>query len=78
MWLVIKGLKTENNRLILKSQQTFRSEKHYLFIQNVNKTALGTNNDTKIKSIDSIETYAYGTNEEIMQKDEITQKEEIK
>ena len=31
-----------------------------------------------IDSVDSIKTYAYGTNEEIMQKDEITQKEEIK
>ena len=64
--------------MILKSQQRFRSEKHYVFIENVNKTALSANNDKRIKSVDSIKTYAYGTNEEIMQKDEITQKEDIK
>ena len=64
--------------MILKSQQRFRSEKHYVFIENVNKTALSASNDKRIKSVDSIKTYAYGTNEEIMQKDEITQKEEIK
>ena len=54
--------------MILKSQQRFRSEKHYVFIENVNKTALSANNDKRIKSVDSIKTYAYGTNEEIMQK----------
>ena len=35
--------------------------------------ALSVKNDKRVQSIDSIETYAYGTNEEIIQK-----KEEIK
>ena len=64
--------------MILKSQQRIRSEKHYLFIENVSKTPLSANNDKRIKLIVSIETYPYGTNEKIMQKDEIAQKEETK
>ena len=31
---------TKNNRLILKSQQRFRSEKHNVFTEQVNKIAL--------------------------------------
>ena len=37
------------------------------------KIALSANDDKKMQTIDSIETYAYGTNEEIVHK-----KEEIK
>ena len=61
------------NRLILKLQQRFRSEKHNLFTEEVNKTALSTNNDKKIQSIDSMEKCVYGTN-----KDLVCKKEEIK
>ena len=63
----------KNNRLILKSQQRFRMEKHNVFIEVVNKIVLSANDDKRIQSNNSIETYIYGTNEEIIQK-----KEEIK
>ena len=48
-------------------------EKHNVFIEVVNKIVLSANDDKRIQSINSIETYAYGTNEEL-----IHQKEEIK
>ena len=51
----------KSNRLMLKSQQIFGSKKHN---EEVNKTALRINDDKKIQSIDSTETYTYGTNEE--------------
>ena len=56
----------KNNKLILKSQQRFRSKKNNIFTEGVNKTALSTNNDKRIQSIDSIETYAYGTSEDLV------------
>ena len=34
------------------------------------KTALGATNDKIIRSIDTMETYAYGTNEELIQTNE--------
>ena len=40
------------NRSILKSQQRFRTEKHNVFTEEVNKIAWSTNNDKRIQSID--------------------------
>ena len=65
---IIKG-----NKLISKLQQRFRSEKHSAFTEEVNKTVLNAKNDKRIQSVDSLETYEYGTNEEI-----IHSKKEIK
>ena len=47
--------------------------KHNIFTKEVNKIALSANDDKIMQSIDSTETYAYVTNEEIIKK-----KEEIK
>ena len=58
----------KSNNLILKSQQKFRREKHDEFTEEVNKIAPSANGDKRIKSIDSIATYAYGTNKEIIHK----------
>ena len=58
---------------MIKIQQRFKSEKHNVFYEEINKIALSSNDDTKMQSIDSIETYAYGTN-----KDLVSEKEEIK
>ena len=38
----------ENNKIILRSQQRFRSEAHNVFIKDVNKTALRANDDKKL------------------------------
>ena len=58
-----------NNKLILKLQQKFRSKKN-VFTEEVNKIALSPNNDKRIQSVDSVETYTSKTNEEIIHKKE--------
>ena len=64
---------TENNKLVLKTQQKFKSERHNVFTEDINKTALNSNDDKRMKLINLIETYAYGTS-----KDLVSEKEEIK
>ena len=51
----------KKNKLIPKLQQTFRSKKHNVFTEEVNKIALSANDDKKIQLIESIVTHAYGT-----------------
>ena len=58
---------------MIKIQQRFKSEKHNVFYEEINKIALSSNDDIKMQSTDSIERYAYGTN-----KDLVSEKEEIK
>ena len=62
-----------NNQLVLKTQERFKSERHNVFTEESNKIALSSNDEERMQSIDLIETYAYGTN-----KDLISEKEEIK
>ena len=57
----------KNNRVMLKSQWRVRIEKHNVFSEDLNKIELSTNDDKRMQSINSIETYAYGTKEEIKQ-----------
>ena len=42
---------------MLKTQQRFKSERHNIFTEEINRIALSSNDDKKIQSIDSIETY---------------------
>ena len=58
-----------NNKVILKTQQRFRSEKHNVFTEEINKIALSSNDDKRMQSIDSIETYAYGMNKDLVCKE---------
>ena len=44
----------KNNKLILKAQQRFRSEKHNAFTEEINKIALSSNDDKRMQSNDSI------------------------
>ena len=60
----------EKNKVVLKTQQRFKSERHNVFTE---KNSLGSNDDKRIQSVDSIETYAHG-----MSKDVIWKKEKIK
>ena len=46
----------KSNRLVLKSQQRFRSEIHNVFTEEINKIALSTADDKRMQSIGSIET----------------------
>ena len=63
----------KNNKIILKTQQRFKSERHNVFTEVISKIALSSNDDKRMGSIDSIETYAYG-----ISKDLICMKEKIK
>ena len=44
----------------LKSQQRFRSKKHDIFTEEVNKILLSASGNKRIQSISSMETHAYG------------------
>ena len=63
----------KNNKLILNTQQRFRSVTQSSFTKEINKITLTSNGDERTQSISSIETYAYGT-----RKDLVCKKEEIK
>ena len=49
----------KNNKLISKTQQRFNSERHSVFIEEINKTALSSNDNIKMQSIGLIETYEH-------------------
>ena len=57
---------------MLKTQR-FKKEKAQCFTEEINNNDLNSNDDKKMKSIDSIEKYGYGTS-----KDLVSEKEEIK
>ena len=63
----------KNNKLILTAQKRFRSEKHDVSTEEINKIALSSNDDKIIQSINLVEKFAYGTS-----KDLVCKKEEIK
>ena len=62
-----------NTTLILKTQQIFKNQRHNVFTEDINKIAWGWNDDKIMQSLDSTETYAYGT-----RKDLAKEKKEIK
>ena len=51
-----------NDKIILKSQQRFKSDHHKVYTEQVNKTALSSNDDKIIQTFDKVTTYPYGTN----------------
>ena len=51
-----------NDKIILKSQQRFKSDHHTVYTEEVNKTALSSNDDKRLQIHDKITTYPYGTN----------------
>ena len=51
-----------NCEVILKSQQRFKSSHQNVYTEEVNKTALSSNDDKRLKTFDTMETYPYGTN----------------
>ena len=60
-----------NIKSILKIQQRFKSERHNVFIEEINKIALSSNDDKRMQSIDFKETC-------IWNKQRFGDKEEIK
>ena len=55
----------KNNKLIPKTQQRFRNERHNVFPEEISKIAIRSNNDKRMQSIGSTETYAYGTKKDL-------------
>ena len=51
-----------NNKIILKSQQRFKSDHHKVYTEEVNKIALSSNDDKRLQTFDRITTYPYGMN----------------
>ena len=73
MWIVLdKIIKKfiKISKLILKSQQRFRSEKQTVFTEEVNKISLSAKSDKRMQSINLIELYAHGTSKDIFCKEE--------
>ena len=46
----------KSNKWISKIQQRFKSERYYVFTEEINKIALSSDGDKRMQSIDSIET----------------------
>ena len=51
-----------NDKVIIRSQQRFRSSNHKVYTEEVNKIALSSNDDKRIQTFDKVTTYPYGTN----------------
>ena len=51
-----------NNKNVYRSQQRFKSYNHDVYTEEVNKTALNSNDDKRLQTYDKITTYPYGTN----------------
>ena len=52
-----------NNKTVYRSQERFKSYYHDVFTEEVNKIALSSNDDKRLRTSDRITTYPYGTSE---------------
>ena len=50
-----------NNKIILKSQQSEKSDRHDVYTEEINKIALSSNDDKRLQTYDRITSYLYGT-----------------
>ena len=50
-----------NDKIILKSQQRFKSDHHRVYTEEVDKIALSSNDDKRLQTVDKVTTYPYGT-----------------
>ena len=51
-----------NDKIILKSQQRFKSYNDNVYTEEINKITLSSNDDKRLQTSDRIKTYPYGTN----------------
>ena len=51
-----------NNKIILKSQQRFKSDHHKVYTEEVNKIALSSDDYKRLQTFNRGTTYPYGTN----------------
>ena len=67
-----------NNEVILKPQQRFKSERHNVYTEEVNKIALSSNDDKRLQTFDRITSYLYGASAGKICKTELLSKGNIK
>ena len=67
-----------NNKIALKSQQRFKSERHYVNTEEINKIALSSNDDKRLQTFDRNALYPDGTSAEKVCKTELLSKVNIK
>ena len=48
-----------NNEIELKSQQRFKSERHDVYTEEINKITLSSNDDKRLQTFDRITSYLY-------------------
>ena len=62
--LMVKNYKAclFNNKIILRSQQRFKSDHYNVYTEQTNKIALYSNDDKWLQTFDKITTYLYGAN----------------
>ena len=51
-----------NDKIIIRSQQRFRSYNHKVYTEEVNKIALSSNDDKRTQTFDKVTTFPYGAN----------------
>ena len=67
-----------NNEIILNSQQRFKSERHDLYTEEINKIALSGNDDKRLQTFDRITRYPYRISAGKVCKTELLSKVNIK
>ena len=66
------------DKVVLKSQQRFKSEEHNVYTEEANKIALGSNDDKRLQTCDKITLYPYGASAGEVCKIELLRKVNIK
>ena len=66
------------NEIILKSQQRFKKGVHNVYIEEINKIALSSNDDKRLQTFDKITSYPSATSAGKVCKTEILSKVNIK
>ena len=61
----------------MKTQQIFKGEKPDVFNEEINKIPLSWNDDNRMQSIDSIETYQYETSKDLVSETEENKRSNI-
>ena len=49
-----------NGEVVLKSKQRFKSKRHDVYTENIDKIALSSNDDKRLIASDKITSYPYG------------------
>ena len=64
--------------IVRESQQRFKSDYHKVYPEEVNKIALSNNDDKRLQIFDGIETYPFGTTDEMLKGEEVCKIKNVK